>query len=88
MKINISMNDELVTRLDKYADDNYTTRSGLITTALTQYLNGKEMVLAIKQMGLAMKRISESGEIDNQTQRELEDFERLCQMFAQSSSSV
>lgn len=84
MKVNISMDDELVNRIDNYADLSYTTRSGLITTAVTQYLNSKEMVLAIKDMGQAMKKIADKGEIDKDTQQQLEDFERLCSMLSVS----
>lgn len=86
MKINVSMDDSLVARMDNYADENYTTRSGLITTALTQYLNAKEMVTAVTKMGLAMQAIADKGEIDEQTQKELDDFERMCKMFVASAN--
>ena len=34
-KITISLDDELVKRVDKYADENYMSRSGLISLSLT-----------------------------------------------------
>lgn len=86
MKINVSIDQDLVARMDNYSDANYTTRSGLITLALTQYLNSKEMVTAVTRMGLAMQVIAEKGEVDEQTQKELDDFSRLCNMFVASSS--
>lgn len=82
MKINVSMDDELVTRIDSYADLTYTTRSGLITTAVTQYLNSKEMIIAINDMGHAMKKIADKGEIDEETRKELDDFVRLASMLS------
>ena len=36
MKVNISLDDELMKRLDDYADRNYMSRSGLISLACTQ----------------------------------------------------
>ena len=38
MKVQISLNDKLMERADKYADLNYLSRSGLISLALTNYL--------------------------------------------------
>lgn len=38
MKVQISLNDKLLERADKYANLNYLSRSGLISLALTNYL--------------------------------------------------
>lgn len=42
MKINISMNDELLARVDKLAAELYISRSGLISQAVVQYLKQQE----------------------------------------------
>ena len=47
MKLQISLNDDLLARVDKYADDNYLSRSGLISQALVQYLNQNEYIMAV-----------------------------------------
>ena len=39
MKVNVTLDDELMQRVDNYADRNYMSRSGLISIAVTQYLN-------------------------------------------------
>lgn len=80
-KINISMNDDLLTRLDNFADENYTSRSGLITTALTEYLNSREMILLVKNLSLAIGKIAESGEVDDETLKMMEDFERATNIM-------
>lgn len=80
-KINISIDDGLLDRLDRVADANYMSRSGLISTACAQYINSNEVIIAIRDMSLAMKKISEQGAIDEDTMRELEDFKRICDMF-------
>lgn len=82
MKVQISLDDKLMERVDNYADNNYMSRSGLISLACVQYLNQADIVMAIKDMSLAMRKIADTGEIDENTRRELEDFERLCKMFA------
>lgn len=81
MKINITMNDELLERVDKYAKENYTTRSGLISLACVQYLNQQEATNAIQLMAAAMQRIAASGKIDEETQQLLDDFMRIAQML-------
>ena len=43
MKVNVSIDEELMARIDRYADENYMSRSGLITLACTQYLNQFEV---------------------------------------------
>jgi len=81
MKINITMNDELLERLDKHAKEQYTTRSGLIAHACTQYLNQLESMQMIRMMSRAMQRIAESGTIDEETKQQLEDLDRMIKLM-------
>lgn len=39
MKVQMSLNDELVQRLGKYAKENYLSRSAVMSIAVNQYLN-------------------------------------------------
>ena len=81
MKINITMNDELLARVDEFAKEQYTSRSGLISQAVVNYLNQQEAMKMLRMMSKAMQRIAETGTIDEDTQRELDDFHRICQML-------
>lgn len=80
-KINISINDDLLERLDNYANENYTTRSGLIGTALSEYLNSREVIMLVKNLSLAVGKIAETGNLDDDTMRKLEDFERATRIL-------
>lgn len=80
MKVQISVDDELMTRVDNYADENYMSRSGLITLALCQYLNQQEAVKAVCDMAVSMRKIAETGHVTPDTLRDLEDMERLVKM--------
>lgn len=84
MKVNITLDDELLKRIDEYADRNYMSRSGLLSLSATQYLNANEMVLAISDMALSMRKIAETGKVDHETIEQLEDFERLARMMSES----
>lgn len=81
MKIGITMNDELVKRMDNYAENNYMTRSGLIAFALNQYLNSMEITHAVQELALAMRKIADTGSIDEETTKKLEDFERFSNLL-------
>lgn len=77
-KINISINDDLLKRADKFGEDNSISRSGLISLSLSQYLAQQEVFVLLKGMNVAMKKIADKGEIDAETMEQLEDFERIC----------
>lgn len=81
MKVQISVDDKLMERVDAYADENYMTRSGLITLACTQFLNQAETLKAIVDMSICLNKIAEKGTVDEDTMRELEDIERICRML-------
>lgn len=81
MKLQISLDDELVKRIDNYADENYMSRSGLISFSCTQFLNSADVITAVKRLSLAMDKIAKTGEIDLETQQQLEDFKRLSELL-------
>lgn len=80
-KFQVSMDDELLARIEEYADRNYTTRSGAISLACNQLVMADDMRRAIRTMALAMKRIAESNEIDEQSKTDLQAFEMLAKMM-------
>lgn len=81
MKVNVTLDDELLSRIDSYADKNYMSRSGLISLACTQFLVQAEAQLAIKEMAVAMRKIADTGKIDDVARSQLEDFERIAKML-------
>lgn len=80
MKVGITLDDELLKRIDACADANYMSRSGLLSVAATQFLNSLELQDAIKGLSLAMRKIADTGKIDHETMEQLEDFERMCKL--------
>lgn len=81
MKLQISMNDDLMERIDKFADKNYMTRSGLISLACTQYLTQNEALSAVKDIGLAIRKIADNGKIDEESEVKLKEFEIFVKML-------
>ena len=81
IKVNITLDEELMRRVDEYAEENYLNRSSLVSLATTQFLNAADVTKAIKDMAFAMRKIADNGEIDDESRRQLEDFERLSRML-------
>lgn len=81
MKVNVSLDDDLLTRIDNYADKNYMSRSAFISLACVQYLSQVEVLMLIKDMSLAMRKIADTGTCDQEILKQLEDFQRFSEMF-------
>lgn len=84
MKVQISLDDDLVQRIDSYADSVYMSRSGMITQACVQYLNQNELVASLHRISLACEKVASSGQVDEETMKQLDEFQRLVRMFVQS----
>lgn len=80
-KINISIDDELLEKIDNLAEDNFTSRSGFISMGMNEFVKSKEIVSAIKSMSVSMAKIATMGTIDEDTQKELEAFQVICGMI-------
>lgn len=81
MKVNVSLDDELMVRIDNYADNNYMSRSGFISLACTQYLNSMEVMSLIKEMAFNIRKIADTQKIDDETIKQLESFELMAKML-------
>lgn len=84
MKVTITMDDKLMARVDSYADENYMSRSGLISFATTQFLNSADVTRAVKDMAFSMRKIADSGNVDSETLKSLKEFETLAKMLTES----
>lgn len=81
MKVNITLNDDLLAKVDQYADENGMTRSGLVAVALGDYLSARELTSAIKSIAFTMEDIASKGEVDEEAQKKLDDFQRLVNLL-------
>ena len=81
MKLQISMDDDLLARVDECADKRYMTRSGFIAQACLQVVNQDEIVRAINRVSYAVMKAAEKNEIDDETKKELEQFELMVKLL-------
>lgn len=82
VKVQITVDSVLLARADNYADNNYTSRSGLIGIALRQYLDSQDLAQSIQRMSVAMQVIAEKGEIDEDVKKELDTFKALSEILS------
>ena len=68
-KLNVTIREDLLERMDNYADENGMTRSGLIAISVTQYLNAVEAMPSVNKLLKSMAAVSAGvlkGEMDPQ----------------------
>lgn len=84
MKINISIDDDLLKNIDDYADSHYMSRSGFISFACVQHLqneNSARIGEACHLMARAVMDILQSHELSPEAVEKLQDFERLANLY-------
>lgn len=81
VKVQITLEDELLNLVDDYCDKNYMNRSWLISQSLVQVLNQQKLVDSFNNLSIAIKNCSSRGEFDEQTVQEMQNFENLCKYF-------
>lgn len=82
MRVQLSLSEELVSKLDKYAKDNFMTRSALVSFACNQFLTSFEILDLMRQATLCIRKISDEGVVDEKAMKELEDMEYLLKMIS------
>lgn len=83
-KVQISIDETLLKKLDDFADRSFCTRSGAIAMAVSQLVMQDELQRSIRTMAVAMQRIAENNEIDEQSKQELAQFQAVAAMISKS----
>lgn len=82
-KVNITIDDKLLERIDRYTEENYMSRSGFFSFSANQILLQSEVMLAVNKLTLAFQRIADTGDVNEETKKELEDYLRIANLFLQ-----
>lgn len=82
LKLGITMNEELASRMDEYAAENYMTRSGVISMAVSQFLNAKDMSKTLKELTAVLKEIAAKEIVDDDSLQRLEDIDRAVKLLS------
>lgn len=79
VKVNVTFDEQLLTRIDAYADENGMTRSGFLGVAAKQYIDAVEMMPTAKKLMMSLAALAHKtagGEISKEeAAAEMEDLE-------------
>lgn len=78
----MNVNDDLIRRVDAYAKANYQTRTSVFCFAVSQFLTSQELPSLVISMEKAMKKIAETGNIDEEAQRTLDAFSLFAEQLS------
>lgn len=81
MKVQISLNDDLMAKIDDCAARMYMSRSGLISLACTEYLKQLSISDALVRLSLIGQKIADSGSLDAETKKQFDDLNQVIQFF-------
>lgn len=81
VKVQITLEDELLNMVDDYCDKNFMNRSWLISQSLMQVLNQQKMIDSFSNLSVAIKNAILNGNMDEETKMEMQNFETLCSMM-------
>lgn len=80
-KVNITLDEELLKRLDEYGKQSYLSRSTLISVACNDYLMQREYIGFIKKLSVTLDKAAEVGVLSEDDQKLLDDFQRFATKY-------
>lgn len=83
VKINVSIDDELLREVDDYCDRMFLNRSYLISQQLQQVINMNKIVNSISDLSFALKKAAEVGSLDYDTEKKIKEFETVAKLLVQ-----
>ena len=81
MKMTVTINDDLMKRVDEYVEENYMSRSGFLAMAANQFLNQYELIKTLRQVSDAVYNMAQDKELDDEAKQLLSDFESACRLM-------
>lgn len=85
-KVNISMNEDLLRLVDEYADELFTSRSGVVCQALVQFFNQQQATKALRELVPLLHSISRSikdgSGLSEEDKKKLADLDALVRLLA------
>ena len=81
MRVNMTLNNELLERIDNYAKSNYMNRSSDVSFACNQFLISNELQSLLVDMKRALQTIANKETITDEQLKELEKFENICDLI-------
>jgi metal-responsive CopG/Arc/MetJ family transcriptional regulator len=81
VKVQISVDRDVLDRIDDYCNQHYMSRSGFLAFSASQVISSEETVKLLKQMNGLLSRVAETGKMDDQTRADLDKLSRVVALF-------
>lgn len=80
IKVHFTINEQLLERIDSFAEKHYMTRSAVITYACTQIINAEEIKDIFKEMNVTLQALFKAVEANPDYVMSEEDAKKLDEM--------
>lgn len=81
MKVQISVNDDLLKKVDEYCERNYSNRSAVFAQGANTLILQESIPYYLSEIAVAFKTISDKNEIDEDSKKKLEQFYQLSMIL-------
>lgn len=76
-KINITIDEELYSKIDKYCEANYQNKSAFFAQCAIEKIQSMEALNTLSEISEVLQKIDTSEIIDDETQKEIDDLVSL-----------
>lgn len=76
-KINITIDDELLKKVEAYCEANYQTKSGFFSQCAIEKIQAMESLNVLSEITNVLEKVVKEENIDNNTQKEIDDLVNL-----------
>lgn len=80
VKVQITLEDTLLSNLDSYCEKNYINRSAALSLMASQFLMQQQLMDSLSDLSYAMKVCAEKGGLDSETEEKVKEFELLAKI--------
>lgn len=81
VKVQITMDEDLLNAVDEYCDSHFMNRSWMISQSCLQLVNQQKLIDSIVSLSQSIKTCSENGYVDDSTRIEMQNFQSLASLL-------
>lgn len=81
VKVQMTIDEDLLARIDAYADDHYITRSGFFSLAADEFLTAVEFKQFMPAFNDLLQKVADGKDISPDDQKKLDGFQAMSDIF-------
>ncbi len=82
MKINVTINDNLLKEIDQYCEENYIPRSTFLATSANKVLKENQLISEFKKMNVTLEKIAEKNNATDEQLKELQEIQFMLNLLS------